>query len=73
MTSEVVTALRNYFTGVTIIAAFNGIMVGVGALVLGVPLAGTIAIVTFVTRTFPSSEPGRRASSPLPSLSARRA
>jgi len=53
VTSEVVTALRNYFTGVTIIAAFNGIMVGIGALVLGVPLAGTIAIVTFVTAYVP--------------------
>jgi len=29
VTSEVATALRNYFTGVTIIAAFNGILVGV--------------------------------------------
>src|SRR4029453_7601347 len=53
VTSEVATALRNYFTGVTIIAAFNGIMVGIGALVLGVPLAGTIAIVTFVTAYVP--------------------
>jgi predicted PurR-regulated permease PerM len=38
---------------VTIIAAFNGIVVGVGALILGVPLAGTIAIVTFVTAYVP--------------------
>jgi predicted PurR-regulated permease PerM len=53
VTSEVGTALRNYFTGVTIIAAFNGLMVGLGALVLGVPLAGTIAIVTFVTAYVP--------------------
>ena len=37
----------------TIIAAFNGLMVGLGALVLGVPLAGTIAIVTFVTAYVP--------------------
>jgi putative heme transporter len=53
VTSEVATALRNYFTGVTIIAAFNGIVVGVGAWILGVPLAGTIAIVTFVTAYVP--------------------
>jgi putative heme transporter len=53
VTSEVATALRNYFTGVTIIAAFNGIVVGLGALILGVPLAGTIAIVTFVTAYVP--------------------
>ena len=37
----------------TIIAAFNGIMVRVGALVLGVPVAGTITIVTFVTAYVP--------------------
>ena len=53
VTSEVATALRNYFTGVTIIAAFNGLMVGLGAVILGVPLAGTIAIVTFVTAYVP--------------------
>ena len=34
-------------------AAFNGIVVGLGALVLGVPLAGTIAVVTFVTAYVP--------------------
>jgi predicted PurR-regulated permease PerM len=53
VTSEVVASLRRYFTGVTIIAAFNGLVVGLGALVLGVPLAGTIAIVTFVTAYVP--------------------
>jgi predicted PurR-regulated permease PerM len=50
---EVATGLRNYFTGVTIVAAFNGVVVGLGALVLGVPLAGTIAVVTFVTAYVP--------------------
>ena len=29
-------------------AAFNAIVIGLGALILGVPLAGTIAVVTFV-------------------------
>ena len=32
----------------TIVAAFNAVVVLVGALVLGVPLAGTIAVVTFL-------------------------
>jgi predicted PurR-regulated permease PerM len=50
---EVAAGLRNYFTGVTIVAAFNGVVVGIGALVLGVPLAGTIAVVTFVTAFVP--------------------
>jgi putative heme transporter len=41
-------ALRGYFLGVTIVAAFSATVVGVGALILGVPLAGTIAVVTFI-------------------------
>jgi hypothetical protein len=31
--------MRRYFTGVTIVAAFNGVVVGLGALIL-IPLAG---------------------------------
>jgi predicted PurR-regulated permease PerM len=50
---EIAAGLRNYFTGVTIVAAFNGVVVGIGALVLGVPLAGTIAVVTFITAYVP--------------------
>lgn len=41
-------SLRGYFLGVTIIAGFNAVLVGTGALVLGVPLPGTIAVVTFI-------------------------
>jgi predicted PurR-regulated permease PerM len=41
-------SLRGYFLGVTIVAAFNAVLVGGGALVLGIPLAGTIAVVTFL-------------------------
>ncbi len=41
-------ALRGYFLGVTIIAAFNAAVVTLGAIILGVPLVGTIAAVTFV-------------------------
>ena len=50
---EIASGLRNYFTGVTIVAAFNGVVVGIGAWVLGVPLAGTIAVVTFITAYVP--------------------
>ena len=53
VTHEVGSGLRNYFAGVTIVAAFNGLVVGLGALVLGVPLAGTIAVVTFATAYIP--------------------
>jgi len=49
----VLRSLRGYFLGVTIVAAFNGVVVGLGALILGVPLAGTIAIVTAVTAYIP--------------------
>jgi putative heme transporter len=53
VTQGVIRSLRGYFRGVTIVAAFNGVVVGIGALLLGVPLAGTIAIVTFVTAYIP--------------------
>ena len=50
---RVAQSLRGYFLGVTYVAAFNGVVVGVGALVLGVPLAGTIAVVTFLAAYVP--------------------
>ena len=50
---EIAAGLRNYFTGVTIVAAFNAVVVGLGAFILGVPLSGTIAVVTFVTAYVP--------------------
>jgi putative heme transporter len=48
ITERVLQSLRGYFFGVTIVAAFNAVVVGLGALVLGVPKAGTIAAVTFL-------------------------
>jgi len=53
ITGGVITSLRGYFRGVTIVSAFNGVVVGIGALLLGVPLAGTIGVVTFVTAYIP--------------------
>ena len=47
VTTNVAKSLRSYFLGVTIIAAFNAVVIGGTALILGVPLAGTIAVVTF--------------------------
>ncbi|HKG38118.1 MAG TPA: AI-2E family transporter [Conexibacter sp.] len=41
-------SLRGYFLGVTIVATYSALIVGVGSLVIGVPMAGTIAIVTFL-------------------------
>ena len=48
VTTNVAKSLRSYFLGVTIIAAFNAVVIGLAALIVGVPLAGTIAVVTFV-------------------------
>jgi predicted PurR-regulated permease PerM len=53
ITTNVMSAMRKYFLGVTAVAAFNAAVVGIGALILDVPLAGTIAIVTFVTAYIP--------------------
>jgi predicted PurR-regulated permease PerM len=53
ITGGVITSLRGYFRGVTIVSAFNGVVVTLGALLLGVPLAGTIGVVTFVTAYIP--------------------
>ncbi len=48
ISQRVLQSLRGYFLGVTIVAAFNAVVVSIGALILGVPLIGTIAAVTFI-------------------------
>jgi putative heme transporter len=53
VTGNVAKSLRSYFLGVTIIAAFNGVVIGLAAWIVGVPLAGTIAVVTFVAAYVP--------------------
>jgi putative heme transporter len=53
VTGDVLNSLRRYFLGVSIVAAFNAVVVGIAAWILGVPLAGTIAVVTFVTAYVP--------------------
>jgi predicted PurR-regulated permease PerM len=53
ITRRMIGSLQGYFRGVTLVAAFNGVVVGLAALILGVPLAGTIAVVTFVTAYVP--------------------
>jgi predicted PurR-regulated permease PerM len=45
--------LRGYIWGSTLIGLFNGAVMLVGALVLGVPLAGTIAVVSWFTNYIP--------------------
>jgi putative heme transporter len=46
-------ALRGYFTGVTAVAAFNAIVIGLGAVVLDVGHAGSIALVNFAAAYIP--------------------
>jgi predicted PurR-regulated permease PerM len=53
VTTNIAKSLRSYFLGVTIIAAFNAVLIGLAALVVGVPLAGTIAVVTFAGAYIP--------------------
>ena len=53
ITQRLLQSLRGYFVGVAFVALFNAAVVGVGALLLGVPLAGTIAVVTFVGAFIP--------------------
>ena len=53
ITQRTLQSLRGYFLGVTIVAAFNAIVVSLGCLILGVPLIGTIAAVTFIGAFIP--------------------
>ena len=53
ITGRMLGSLRGYFLGVTLISAYNALIIGGGALVLDVPLAGSIALVTFVASYVP--------------------
>jgi predicted PurR-regulated permease PerM len=48
MIGRVAGSLRGYFVGVTIVALWSALIVGLGSLLIGVPMAGTIAVVTFL-------------------------
>jgi predicted PurR-regulated permease PerM len=48
-----VRAMQRYFFGISLIAALNGVIVGVGAYAIGLPLAATIGLVTFITAYVP--------------------
>jgi putative heme transporter len=50
---RVLESLRAYFLGVTFVAGFNAAVVTIGGLLLGVPLIGTIAAVTFIGAYIP--------------------
>jgi len=48
VTTRSLESLRGYFLGLTILGLFNAAVVGLGALALGVPLAGALALATFI-------------------------
>jgi len=50
---RLIISIRGYFLGVTIVAVFNGVVVALGAWILGVPLAATIGVVTFALAYIP--------------------
>ena len=53
VTGRTIHALRGYFAGVTAVAAFNAVVIGLGALVLGVPEVWAIALVNFFAAYVP--------------------
>ncbi|MGH2905675.1 MAG: AI-2E family transporter [Solirubrobacterales bacterium] len=53
ITGRLISSMRGYFVGVTIVATFNAVVVGISAWVLNVPLVATIMIVTFVGAYIP--------------------
>src|SRR4030095_8340954 len=53
ITGRTLGALQGYFAGVTAIAAFNAIVIGLGALVLGLPQIGSIMLVNFFAAYVP--------------------
>jgi predicted PurR-regulated permease PerM len=48
-----ISALRGYFVGVTIVAAFTAVVVGVGSVVIGLPYIAAIVSITFVAGYVP--------------------
>ena len=53
VTGRTLGALRGYFAGVTAIAVFNAVVIGLGALVLGLPQIGSIMLVNFFAAYVP--------------------
>jgi predicted PurR-regulated permease PerM len=53
ITGRTLRALQGYFAGVTAIAAFNAIVIGLGAVVLGLPQVGSIMLVNFFAAYVP--------------------
>jgi len=53
ITARILQSLRGYFVGVTAVAVFNAVVIGLGALVLGLPEVAAIMIINFVAAYIP--------------------
>jgi predicted PurR-regulated permease PerM len=53
ITQRTLQSLRGYFAGVTAVAAFNAVVIGLGAIVLRVPHVGAIMLVNFLAAYIP--------------------
>jgi len=53
VSGHLISSLRGYFAGVTIVAAFSAVVVMIGSLIIGVPLVATIGVVTFIAGYIP--------------------
>jgi predicted PurR-regulated permease PerM len=53
ITGRTLQSLRGYFVGVTAVAVFNAVVIGLGALILGMPEVGAIMMINFVAAYIP--------------------
>jgi predicted PurR-regulated permease PerM len=53
ITTRTLQSLRGYFVGVTAVAVFNAVVIGLGALVLGLPEVGAIVLINFLAAYIP--------------------
>ena len=53
VTTRGLESLQGYFLGLTIVGLFNAVVVGLGALALGVPLPAALALITFLASYIP--------------------
>jgi putative heme transporter len=53
ITGRTLQSLRGYFVGVTAVAVFNAVVIGLGALILGLPQLGAIIVINFVAAYIP--------------------
>jgi predicted PurR-regulated permease PerM len=53
ITARTLQSLRGYFVGVTAVAVFNAVVIGLGAVILGLPQVGAIMLINFVAAYIP--------------------